>query len=282
MSLAARSNPKAMPSLLCLILTTACAAGTHPGSGPEDPHGKSPNAETRMPRAQTDFGDPVAFVARLDTLEKSGSIDELVKVATTMHSGRELAAAMDWLKLRVFAGRGGARYAYAYAYDLWLMADTNDYLAEEVRVGLIESAIISVLYAKVVGRVDAARCLDSSAAPMALRSWEGDLHKVFERYLAAEPEKRLSYLNLAFGMERKHLNRPPDTWMCRGGIRQFVEYEGKLTEGTPIELPGHVGGQGVVLDLGEPKIVSKEVWLERRSELVPKLFISLRDVPPTS
>ncbi len=282
MSIAARPTSKAMPSLLCLILTTACAAGTHPGSGPEESHANSPKAQAPMPRVQVDFGDSVAFVARLDALEKSGSIDELLKVATTMHSGRELAAAMDWLKLRVFAGRGGARYAHAYAFDLWRMADTNHNLAEGVRGGLYESAIMSVLYAKVVGRVDAVRRVDSSAVSMALRSWEGDLRKVFEGYLEAGPEKRLSLLNLAFDMERKHLNRASDTWMCRGGISQFVEYDGKLTEGTPIELPGHAGSQGVLLDLGEPKIVPKEVWLERRSELVPKLFIRLRDLPPTS
>ena len=97
MSLAARSNPKAMPSLLCLILilTTACAAGTHPGSGPEDPHEKSPKAETRMPRAQTDMADgpvllPVVMgVDVLDVVSLGGGEVEHVAVGIMGRIGGE-------------------------------------------------------------------------------------------------------------------------------------------------------------------------------------------------
>lgn len=97
----------------------------------------------------------------LNVAEQAGDEKRLFEKLTLSNrsSTHEAQAVLRWLKERFAAGRGGARYVYLYAYNLFRLGSGDSPQIEMAKQG----AAMAMLTGMLTIRADAARCADQSA-----------------------------------------------------------------------------------------------------------------------
>ncbi len=206
----------------------------------------------------------------LNSAERAGNDKELFArlVLSARSSSHEVWAVLHWLKEKLVAGNGGARYAYLYADNLFRL-DTGDPLRT---ASLRQTAAMAMLTGMLTMRVDAVRCADRSAPSGKIQRWESRNAPVLTYYQHLPNEDQEKLLLIALQTEEKHKLRDKDKWLCSSGPSYFAEYFSKHPEPhESIKLPNAIGETVALKDDSiQPKFVSDNEWRVVRQNVVDR------------
>ena len=208
------------------------------------------------------------YTAELDTLASKSDLNELIMRVNQPRNPEELRLGLEWLRDKSISGFGGSRIHYSYAFGLF-------------GAGVRDTSAFAHLLALLTGRVDAARCKDSSALGDKLQGWDHNLAQIFNHFLSLGPAQRKEQISLAVAIEEKHGSRAPDTWLCSGGLSYMVRFfeKHKNNPNPPaheIQDPSRLGRTIIVEDPDiKPEFVADEEWNTRRKQLVAKFVEQL-------
>ncbi len=212
--------------------------------------GGSKSEQNNSTEADRDFSN------QLDQMETKERLKvDLFEKATSATTAAELVAALDWLKERVFKQSCGARYAYAYAVDLW-------------QAGIKDSAALMFIYAKLLIRIDAARCADKSAPNDKIIGWESKLTPIQKYFDSLNKKTKLKFVTTVLDLENGKKHREHDEWLCGGGIDYFLKYNEKYgnLNGAEAKADKRSGTKKTVLedDAIKPDYIADSEWQEAR------------------
>lgn len=206
----------------------------------------------------------------LNVAEQAGDEKRLFEKLTLSDrsSTHEAQAVLRWLKERFVAGRGGARYAYLYAYNLFRLDNGNPPQIELAK----ETAAMVLLTGMLTIRADAARCADQSAPAGKIARWE-QMYAPILTYYRRLPKERRELLFLS-AMQGEGSNfRDKDNWLCSGGLNYFTEYFSKHTGSQEsLKLPNSIGETIILRDDSiQPKFISDKDWQAARHSVVSRI-----------
>ena len=208
------------------------------------------------------------FNAELDGLASRRDLNELIMRVNQPRNADEYRQGLDWLRAKTLTGFGGSRIFYSYAFGLFR---TN---APSVR----DTATFAYLVGLLLGRVDAARCADSSAPADKLGRWEQNLAPIRQHFASLQLDEREKLVSMAVAVEEKFSNRPQDEWLCSGGLSFMHKFAEKHKDNpTPpareIQDETRVG-RTILLDDPDikPAFVSNDEWTARRKQIVSKFI----------
>lgn len=213
--------------------------------------------------------DDTEYLNELDRLNTDLHLTELTKRILNPINSREVKLSLDWLREKFTTGKGGARIAYLYSALL------NE-------IGIRDTAAFSYITARLMVRIDAARCADITAPPEKISHWEKGLSERMMSYyseLNEAEQKRL--LNMAFKWEKKLLNRAPDKWLCSGGEHYYAKFYEKhgLNENPPVRiiLYPFARGKSIVVNAPDykPEYVNKQLWAQRRKDIIASFELGI-------
>lgn len=185
-------------------------------------------------------GDPTRFVELL-----------------ALDDPRLLPAALDWLKPRALAP-GDARYAYAYAANLW-------------RAGVADTAVAMWLYGRLAAQVDGSKCRDPSAPGGNILAWERVVAPIRMHYLALSWPDRRAMFELALQLEARQGMRPPSEWVCRGGMQALVDHlQRQAQAGTAGAENGVIRHRIPAAALPAPRYIPQAQWMTARNEALAR------------
>ena len=208
------------------------------------------------------------YTAELDALAAKSDLNELIMRVNQPRNPEELRLSLAWLRDKSIAGFGGSRIHYSYAYGLF-------------GAGVRDTAAFAYVLGLLTGRIDAARCKDPSAPGDKLQRWDQNLATIFKHFLSLGPDQRKEQIALAVAIEDKHSNRPPDSWLCSGGLSFMLKFSEKHKNNPnpptrEIQDPSRPGRTILMEDPDiKPEFVADEEWQPRRKQLVAKFVEQL-------
>jgi hypothetical protein len=202
-----------------------------------------------------------SYSAELDRLAAKNDWNELMMRVNQPRNADEFRVGLEWLRNKSRSAFGGSRIHYSYALGLQ-------------RAGVKETSIFAYLLGLLTGRTDAARCKDPSAPGDKLHRWETSVAPIFQQFVALESVERRRLLALAVEIEERFSARPPDSWLCSGGLAFALRFAEKhKNHPNPpvreIQDPARPGRTIVLEDPDfKPEFVADEEWLARRRTIV--------------
>ena len=163
-------------------------------------------AQTRAARAGPQPESIKGFFATWEAEEGKPGKGRLFQQVTSPKDGREMFAALAWLRSRVLLDRADARYSYAYAFNLFRSHDkTGDYRVEAVHF---------FLHGQHAGKIDAARCADSPAAVQKILSYDTQLQEIAAFAQKLPPQALFVARVMAIALEDFVGPRDRQEWLC--------------------------------------------------------------------
>ena len=215
--------------------------------------------------------DESQFRQELNRLAQQPSLKNLRSRLHTMKSLEELRISLDWLQKRFMSAKGGSRFSYLYAKNLYLLGTSSPSLAN-----MKDSASMALVAGMLRTRVDANWCKDKTAPGTNIMRWESDLKPILTHYAAMGPAKKNKIINFATRAEEQTSRRGPDAWICVNGMAYFTKFFDKHKDNpnppiTKVDRPDQVGQSHVLHDEDiKPEFVSRSDWQSKRDETVSK------------
>jgi hypothetical protein len=183
--------------------------------------------------------DP-AFTAHLTELAKSSNLKPLFETASRPKNNEELKSALDWMRAKAVDGSSrDPRYLMSYAL-LLQAAQIKDMAAAIYLTGVL------------IGRLESARCLDTSASAPKIRLLEAETKALENEYWAFPFRQRIQFLIYAVELEKMKPLGQPNSWLCSGGLRDFEKVLDKAIAGGSTEGISRrattTGGSEMVID----------------------------------
>lgn len=209
-----------------------------------------------------------AFTEELDKLADKRDLNDLIKRVNQPQSEQELRSGLDWLRAKSLSGFGGGRIMYSYSYLL-------------AGAGIPDSASVIYILASLTSRIDAARCADPSAPSDKFQRWENSLTQIPRYYQSLPFEKREEIISLVVAWEEKISTRPPDAWLCNGGMSYMMKFMEKHKNDPNVparEIEDKTRlGRTILLDDPEiqPEFVDDETWQNKRKTIIKTLSSQL-------
>ena len=178
-------------------------------------------------------------------------------VSASIDDPQQFMAALDWQKQQFIRGKGGARTAYMYAYNLY-------------RGGIKDTSAFAYVSGVLQARVDGSRCKDATGVGQNIANWEKKMSPAKELFISLDEATQKKFLNTALNREEKIKSRAPDEWICSGGIKFFTQFheKHKNNPNPPVKSindPDSIGTTKVYDDPSiKPEFIAQDEWEKRR------------------
>jgi hypothetical protein len=208
------------------------------------------------------------YTTELDRLAAKSDWNELIMRVNQPRTAEEFRIGLNWLREKSVSGLGGLRIHYSYAFGLF-------------RAGVKETSTFAYLLGLLTGRIDAVRCKDPTAPGDKLYGWEQNLAPIFQQFLSLDPGQRNQLIHLAVATEERFSSRPPDAWLCSGGLafmNKFAEKHKNNPNPPAREIQDPTRpGRTILLEDPEikPEFVTDEEWQARRRQIIAKFIEQL-------
>lgn len=180
----------------------------------------------------------------------------------------DIKETLDWLQQRALPGSNDVRFGYAYSAWLW-KADIQD----------TASAIF--LRTRIIARADGLRCKDQTSPSDQMGPYERLLAPYIEKFIKSQDSEQqaLIFKAASVGIEDQIAKRPPDEWICNGGIAFFTKHFSKPSSPGDQVVKNTPGQLGTVIavqdDAIKPDFLPDDQWQTKQKAMVTETVESL-------
>ena len=208
---------------------------------------------------------------RLDELERDTDLSGLTAALNGFSTNSEMKQALTWLRKKFVKLDGGSRIAFLYATTL-------------DRGGVNDTATFAYVVARLVARVDAARCSDDKLALLRIAQWEEGLQHLEKRYKAMEISEAVYISEMAISWEDKNRLRKADPWLCKKRLEKQPDSEisakRKSENNKEVRIVSKPFAKGKMLIVedkdSKPFYVTKDTWIMRRKQVLSEFNAKIR------
>lgn len=223
-----------------------------------------PPEKTVLPASQPNAAVPAVpekfrfseYEQKLNMLHAQGKMNPVIRAVINPPNLEEFKISLLWLKDKVLNGKGGACYAYCYAYNLARVDDPK----------MMDMAVKIWLYAKLLVYVDGARGTDPGAWQKKMRQLEVSMKRIYAWYDRGDENLKNAQLWKALELEEQTRSREKDIWLNSGGAqykKKYLEKHGKPAEDKDLSEDTLELEDETIL----PDFISDEEWQKERMKV---------------
>jgi len=206
---------------------------------------------------------------RLEELSDDKDLTKLATMLNDLNSHGEMKEALSWLRSKFVTIDGGSRFTYLYATSL-------------EKAGVHDTAVFTYLVARLVARMDAARCKANKLAKTKIAHWEEGLQELEKKYQNMDISDAVYLSEMAISWENKNKFRKPDPWLCgkniiNSQIRNPAKHKQDNMEVRIVSKPFTHGKMVVVDDTKfKPEYLTDSEWVLLRKEVLSEFNEKVR------